>query len=406
MMSDALSIEYRPSVLFIGAGSPWAGGAGYLGRQMQFIDALRAVASVRFVMLEAGQGAPAPSGWDVTTVPYPAQRPAGRLGRFVKDVTSSCPSSLRDRDTRALREAVRQARADDQNAVFAYRIDHAWLAGVLGHRFLLLDIDEPEHVRRRRRCELTGALSWRMARDLSLLERFEKGASRAAAASFVCQKGDARVFEEADPIIVPNCVRVPASVDVGGDEHSIVMLGNFAGAADSPNVDGLRWFVREIWPRIGSARPQARLDVVGHCGDVLRRELEALGGVVVHGFVDDLIDVFGRASLSVAPIRFGTGTRVKILESMAHGCPVVTTTPGCDGLDVVYGRDVLVADEADLLASTCVRLLEDRGLRRRVGAAGRAVVEERYDRTVQHGMLVMMLANLLGVPHGVREMAA
>lgn len=396
------------SVLFIGAGAPWAGGAGFLGRQMQFIEALRAVAHVRLLMIETGCTSPPPAGWDVRTVRYPSRHRPGRLKRLIQDMTSTSPSSLRWWNTFTLREAVRQERPDEFDAVFAYRIDHAYLAGVLGHRRLLLDIDEPEHIRRRRRYELSGASSWRMERDLRLLERFEKAASREALASFVCQEGDARAFGEADPFIVPNCVHVPHAITCAGAsaEPVVMMLGNFSGAPDSPNVDGLRWFCEDVWPRVHAARPDARLEVVGRCGKRLRGELGETEGVVFRGFVASLDEVFRRAALSVAPIRFGTGTRVKILESMAHGCPVVTTTPGCDGLDVVFGRDLLVADEPELLASTCLRVLGDGELQRRVGAAGRSVVEERYDRTTQHGMLVLMLANLLSVPHEVAGVAA
>jgi glycosyltransferase involved in cell wall biosynthesis len=94
--------------------------------------------------------------------------------------------------------------------------------------------------------------------------------------------------------------------------------------------------------------------------------------------VPDLTVELREAALAVVPIRFGGGTRIKILEAFAHGLPVVTTTVGAEGLEVEDGRHLLVADDADALASACLRLLDDRDLRSRLAAAGRALWQERY----------------------------
>jgi glycosyltransferase involved in cell wall biosynthesis len=110
--------------------------------------------------------------------------------------------------------------------------------------------------------------------------------------------------------------------------------------------------------------------------------------------------------MSVAPIRFGTGTRVKIIESMAHGCPVVTTTPGFDGIDAAGGEDLVIGDGADGLADACVGLLEDRALLARVGAAGRMLAESRFDRRTEHVRLVRVLGELIGDGRTRTEVAA
>jgi glycosyltransferase involved in cell wall biosynthesis len=82
--------------------------------------------------------------------------------------------------------------------------------------------------------------------------------------------------------------------------------------------------------------------------------------------------------VSVVPIRFGGGTRIKILEAFAHGVPVVSTTVGCEGLDVIDGRHLLVADRPAELAVACCRLLTDEDVRKRISAEARALWEQRY----------------------------
>ena len=112
----------------------------------------------------------------------------------------------------------------------------------------------------------------------------------------------------------------------------LVFLGNFAPA--SPNVDGLRWMLDEIWPIVRKAVPDCELQFIGRIGGELEARVRATPGAVAAGFVENLPAAMAQASVSIAPIRFGTGTRVKIIESFALGCPVVSTTLGAEGIDV------------------------------------------------------------------------
>lgn len=389
--------DAHPSILFIGCGPIWSGGAGYLLRQRMFVDALRAIGRVRMVVLDADGGLEAPADWNATIVAFPTRIRAGRARRVFEGAMSGTSPAMRGWRVEDVRRAVRAAGPHGHDAVFAYRIDHAFFAGVIGHQRLLLDIDDPEHVRRRRRASVAGDIDRRQERELASLEAFERQAVMNARASFVCQAGDAAHFPGSSPIVVPNCVEIPESVSWRGQESStLVIVGNFAGSPDSPNVDGLRWFLSEVWPRLVERHPAARVDVIGRIGEALASEVSAHDGVRVRGFVASLADVFADAAMSVAPIRFGTGTRVKIIESMAHGCPVVTTTPGFDGIDAAGGEDLVIGDGAEGLADACVGLLEDRELLARVGAAGRMLAESRFDRRTEHDRLVRILVELVG----------
>jgi glycosyltransferase involved in cell wall biosynthesis len=107
--------------------------------------------------------------------------------------------------------------------------------------------------------------------------------------------------------------------------------------------------------------------------------------VIVTGTVPTVEPFLQDATMTVVPIRFGGGTRIKILEAFAHGVPVVSTRIGAEGLDVEHGRHLLLADSADSFAAACVALSRDRPRRVALSRAGLELVRERYDwRVIEH----------------------
>ena len=145
-----------------------------------------------------------------------------------------------------------------------------------------------------------------------------------------------------------------------------------------PNVDAMVWFCEEIFPLIRRARPDIELMIVGR--DPVP-EVLALGetpGVTVTGGVEDVRPYFGQAAVFVAPLRAGGGTRLKILEAMAMGVPVVSTTLGSEGLEVVPGADLLESDEPDGFARQVLRILDDAVLAARLAEHARCTVDTRY----------------------------
>jgi glycosyltransferase involved in cell wall biosynthesis len=145
-----------------------------------------------------------------------------------------------------------------------------------------------------------------------------------------------------------------------------------------PNRDAAAFFARQVMPLIRAEVPGARFRVVGRYGAEGIRALRGLPAVEFAGEVPDVGPELAAAALSVVPIRFGGGTRIKILESFAHGVPVVSTTVGCEGLDVVDGRHLLVADRPAELAAACCRLLAGEELRERISAEAHTLWEQRY----------------------------
>ena len=276
-------------------------------------------------------------------------------------------------------------------------------------RTILTEIDVTFRSRRRRlaagfhrRYDEDGAFGTSHA-DCRRLMRFELAAATAVDQVQVMSAADGEFLASylADGArrlrVVPNGVDVaqlrppPAEAARAG----VLFLGNFQHL---PNLDAIDYLIAEIWPRVRARRPEARLTVVGaHVPERLGR-WDGRDGVEIVGAVPEVLSSYQRHRLLVAPIRAGSGTRLKILEAMACELPVVSTSLGAEGIDVRSGEHLLIADAPEQIADAVVRLLADDGLRDRLAAAGRRLVEERYDWEASAELLLECYRELLPEP--------
>ena len=196
---------------------------------------------------------------------------------------------------------------------------------------------------------------------------------------------------EVDREIMKTCVghdavyASPAFVctEAAADERSVDYCKRvvFVGSGfHFPNLDGVDWFSRDIMPRIRKEEPETEFCVVGRWG----KQQKDYPGIRFLGFVDDLGSVL-QGSVSVAPIRIGSGMRIKLLDSVKYGSPFVTTSKGVEGLDFRHGRDCLIADTPQAFADAVVRLLRDPELCRSYARSARRAlpaeagwVDKRY----------------------------
>lgn len=146
-----------------------------------------------------------------------------------------------------------------------------------------------------------------------------------------------------------------------------------------PNAEGILWFCRDILPRVRAEVPDARLVIVGKDAPERVRALAMLPGVELIGFVPDVRDRLWSATLSVAPLLSGGGTRLKILEAFAAKCPVVSTTVGAEGLAVRNGEHAIIADTPEAFSQGVVKLLRDPELGARLAEKGQDLVAQTYD---------------------------
>jgi polysaccharide biosynthesis protein PslH len=147
-----------------------------------------------------------------------------------------------------------------------------------------------------------------------------------------------------------------------------------------PNADGIRWFMREVFPLIQEKIPAATLTIIGKNPpkDFIQAAVHD-PSITLTGYIPDLTPSLMDAAVMVVPVRAGGGMRVRILEAFARGMPVVTTTVGLEGIQAEPGEDVLVEDQPGLFAEAVIGLLSDPDVQKRLAQNGRALAEARYD---------------------------
>ena len=221
--------------------------------------------------------------------------------------------------------------------------------------------------------------------------RYEIAAAGKFDAVFTCNEEERRLLESflqrgngGRPRILSGlrtAVEVAHYLFPGGPRQpdSLLFVGNFQ---HTPNVRGLEYFCREIFPLIRKRRPQTTLTVIGaHLTASLRRMLEG-DGISVVGQVADIREPLARHAVFVCPILSGAGVRVKILEAFASGIPVVSTTLGAEGLDAASGTHLLVADSPAEFARATLQLLEQPGQASAIALQARQLAENSYDWSV------------------------
>jgi glycosyltransferase involved in cell wall biosynthesis len=177
-------------------------------------------------------------------------------------------------------------------------------------------------------------------------------------------------------------VAIPNGVDLerfafspkAGMDNRLLLLG---GMRYQPNLDSALYLLNDIMPEIQARIPGVKIDIAGR--ELWRiKDHAAYGGVEFHEDVSDVLPFFRQSDVLLVPLRYGAGTRIKILEAMAAGLPVVTTPKGCEGIEVRHGEHLMIADTPDEFASAVKRVLDEADLRTSLSRNARKLVEEKY----------------------------
>lgn len=214
----------------------------------------------------------------------------------------------------------------------------------------------------------------RLKRYEQILERFD--------VSLVCSEVDAGVLQSRAPRSKINLLHNGIDLEyfssngvLTPNPGQIIFTGNMSYY---PNIDGALFLIKEIFPRIKKSFAQAKLYIVGQSPPSNLKRLSS-PDIIVTGFVSDIKSQYLQSTVAVAPIRFGAGTLNKTLEPMALGIPVVATSIAMEGLPLLHGRDVFVADSADDFAQAVVNILNDKNLRQMMGVNAQSIVRNNYD---------------------------
>lgn len=232
-------------------------------------------------------------------------------------------------------------------------------------------------------CDESGARRLFASIEWPKLRAFELDACQAADAVLTVTPNDREVLREKG---VPGSKMtvLPIGVDTGyfkplprdRDSRRVLTFGTMSWP---PNIDGVLHFCRHIYPSVKREVPEVELAVVGaNPPPQLKRLATQDRSIVVTGYVEDIRKASEGAAAFVVPLRIGSGMRVKILDAMSMGLPVVSTSMGCEGISARPDTEILVTDEPREFARAVVHLLKHPSERARLGAAGRALVEREY----------------------------
>jgi len=217
--------------------------------------------------------------------------------------------------------------------------------------------------------------------ELGRLKRYEQILDRFDV-SLVCSEVDADVLHSRSPRANIDLLYNGIDLEyfsVSGAAHPdrgrIIYTGNMSYY---PNIDGALFLINEIFPKIKKSIAYAKLYIVGQNPPSTLKKMSG-NDIIVTGFVPDIRAQYLQSVVAVAPIRFGAGTLNKILEPMALGIPVVATSVATEGLPIIDGKDVLIADSADDFADSVIRVLNDSLLQTSLGSNGQSIVRKKYD---------------------------
>lgn len=228
-------------------------------------------------------------------------------------------------------------------------------------------------------------------RTARLMGEFERRAMREFDAHVVVSERDAARLRALNPdariFVIENGVDTAyysdAQIENAGAARSGAPTRNrivFVGSMDyHANIDGAINFAREVWPRLHDRQTDLVFTIVGRDPAPEVRELAGFPGIEVTGTVADVRPFYREAIAAIVPLNVGGGSRLKILEAMAAGIPVVSTTLGAEGLEVQPGANILIADTSEQLVEAIISVAENESQRQHLKAAGRTLVSDRYD---------------------------
>lgn len=398
----------RPRILYVTHGIPHVPGPGGSTRAFHLVHAAAQLGEVVLVAVIEGKPVgredmvglcahlhevPAPHCHDVRSWPGPWHPIAQRISRTLE----ARPKVTWRFDHEPLRDTVRKVlREEDFDLVVVEHTDLAWALHDFLHHWpgpKLADLHNALSIYERRLRDAESCSWWERLQGshaVKHLQAMERDILRSYSGVTAVSQVDARCFQRLEPdarvTVVPNGVDLGyfggcrGGLEWAGLQQSSRLV--FTGALwYRPNVDAMVFFIHDVWPHIRAQRPEACISIVGARPSPEVQALATVEGVEIFPSVRDVRPFLSAASVAVVPLRLGTGTRLKILEALAAGLPVVSTTLGAEGLELASGRDLLLADSPVGFATAVLWLLAHPGQAQRLTEQGYRTVRRSYDWT-------------------------
>lgn len=351
---------------------PWPADSGGNRRSLAIAEELARLGDVTLCAFTDGESRPEElegRGIRVRAVPWQP-----RVGNVLRGLARARTlTTARFWDPR-LRDEVRAAAGEGVDYLHIENTQMAPYARGIRARLTLLSMQNIESALVAGYGRARGGLSRMLLVEAAALRALERKIVATFDVTTVVSEADARLLPPANALVVrngwdPTAAPLPPAPD---PVAAFVALMGW-----KPNEDAALWLCRAIWPKVRARVPDATLLLVGRePSETLRAESGP--GIEITGTVPDVRPYLERARVGLAPLRAGGGSRLKVLEALDAGRPVVATTKGIEGLDDLVGSGVVVADEPEQVASAIADLLSDPARAESLGLQGRAAVAERH----------------------------
>jgi len=291
-------------------------------------------------------------------------------------------------DSATLRERLAAVLADDR-----FDVIHASLIRILPYVWDVRDVpvvvdlmDAFSRSIALRKRTASPMLRWAYEIEERRVAAYERAACERFPLLFVCAEVDRLALRARNVSVIRTCADLDAFEyrRDGREDELVVMTGNMGY---QPNVDAVNWFAKKVWPQVRVARPRLRFRIVGLRPARTIRALAGANGIEVTGAVRDVAAELQRATLSVCPMRVGSGMQIKVLESMATGTPMVATSFGNEGIEALPGVELEIADDPQAFAGAVLGLLSDPVRRGKLAAAARISSETNFTWSAHAALL-------------------
>ncbi|WDD99482.1 glycosyltransferase [Thalassomonas actiniarum] len=308
--------------------------------------------------------------------------------RFAKDLLqgffTKTPFVVRKYFSQELARAIEEKLTSEQfDLVHFDMLPLAQYANLLGNVPYVLNNHNVESLLLKRRAENADSLPEKVffGNQGKSLHQFEADVCARAKETFVCSQIDADILQALSPAAKISVVENGVDTQFFSPgkqeqvENSLVFVG---GMGWFPNKDGMIFFMDEVMPKILAKVPDAKLTLVGKSTGV-QIPPDVKDNITVTGFVDDFRPIVASAAVYILPIRVGSGTRLKLLEAMAMGKAIVSTSVGAEGVNLSADENIIYADDASAFARGIIALLTDSEKNSRFGHSARDLATGKYD---------------------------
>ncbi len=316
---------------------------------------------------------------------WPKRSVAHKYTAFLASVFYSKPFSVMAHRSAALERRFKQILgAEKPDLVHLDTIALASLGNFCGNVPVVLAHHNIESLLMKRRANLESTLfrRWFAGRQAGLLSDYETKQSPRFPLNIMVSDSDADYLRQAVPVV--RTIVVENGVDTeyfqpraGEEQRAVIYTGGMNMFA---NRDAVLWFLKKVWPLIKQKAPDLQFYAVGQNPPAeISNIADADASVKVTGFVEDIRPWVAKSSVYVVPLRVGGGTRLKVVDAMAQGKAIVSTSIGCEGIRVKDGIHVLIADDQSTFAQKVLSLLENKETRMRLGQEARKLAKQEYD---------------------------